>query len=247
MDGGSKQVWEEGDSAAFIDLGEVYTPRRAEIAGAFLDLIPAERDDAFTGVELGVGAGWLSEAILTRHPMARMVGLDGSAAMRETAAALLAPFGGRFEALPFRLEAPGWIETLPTPLRCVVSSLVVHHLDGDGKRRLFADLHARLEPGGALLLCDVVEPANAWGRRHMARSWNDEVERQSQELRGDRRAFDRFVADRWNFHEFPDPDDEVDKPSRLVDQLGWLRDAGFTGVDAFWARAGHALFGGYRA
>ena len=128
----------------------------------------------------------------------------------------------------------------------MVSSLVVHHLDGDGKRRLFADLHTRLEPGGALLICDVVEAANAWGLRHMARSWNDEVERQSLEMRGNRRAFDRFIADKWNFHEFPDPDDVVDKPSRLVDQLEWLRDAGFTGIDVFWARAGHALFGGYR-
>lgn len=41
--------------------------------------------------------------------------------------------------------------------------------------------------------------------------------------------------------------DDIDFPSTLPEQLGWLVDAGFVGVDVFWARAGHALFGGFRS
>ena len=52
-----------------------------------------------------------------------------------------------------------------------------------------------------------------------------------------------FVRERWNIYEYPDP---ADKPSTLPDQLRWLEEAGFEGVDVFWARAGHALLGGYR-
>ncbi len=240
------QVWDEASSAVFIDRGRVYTPRREEIAGVFCDLIPAGEEDAFCGAELGTGTGWLSEAILSRYPRARMIGLDGSEAMRAETAKTLARFGDRAEVRPFRLEERAWLETLPDGLRCVVSSLVIHHLDGDGKRRLFAEIAAKLEPGGALLVCDVVLPANDWGRRQMARGWDAETERQSLEMTGNAAAFERFTAEQWNFYRFPDPDDEVDKPSTTLDQLRWLAEAGFVDIDVFWARAGHVLFGGYR-
>jgi hypothetical protein len=43
-----------------------------------------------------------------------------------------------------------------------------------------------------------------------------------------------------------DPDD-IDKPSRLLDQLKWLEQAGFADVDVYWMLAGHAIFGGRKA
>lgn len=240
-------TWRESDSARFIDLGRVYTPRRDELLDAFLDLIPAEEHDSFSGVELGIGAGWLTDGILRRYPRAQMLGLDGSQAMLDESTRLLAPHGERFTVAPFRLESRDWRASLPEPLDLVVSSLVVHHLRGPEKRELFADLFARLAPGGALLICDVVEPVEGYGRRHMARAWDAEAKRQSLEMTGGQAAYDYFVADQWNMYEFPeDPDEQIDFPSTLVEQLTWLAEAGFTGVDAWWVRAGHALFGGYK-
>jgi tRNA (cmo5U34)-methyltransferase len=239
-------AWQESDSAHFIDLGRIYTPRRDEIRDAFLDLIPAEPDEAFTGVEIGTGQGWLTEAILRRFRNARMIGLDGSETMLRATEAILAPYPGRFELRLFRLEASDWVEALPGGLRCIVSSLVIHHLHGPEKAALFRALDGKLAPGGALLIADLVDPTSPWARRHMANAWNAEVEYQSVEYGGDRKAFDQFVSDKWNLYEFPAEDDDIDFPSTLSEQLGWLVDAGFVGVDAFWIRAGHALFGGYR-
>jgi tRNA (cmo5U34)-methyltransferase len=239
-------TWQESDSARFIDLGRIYTPRRDELRDAFLDLIPAEADDAFTGVELGTGQGWLTEAILRRYPRARMIGLDGSETMLQAAAELLAPYAGRYELRPFRLEERGWLDALPGDLHCVVSSLVIHHLHGPEKSALFGRLYEKLAAGGALLIADVMEPTSPWGRRHMANAWNAEVEYQSVEYGGDRSAFNQFVADEWNIYEYPVDEDDLDHPSTLPEQLSWLTAAGFVGVDAFWIRAGHALFGGYK-
>ena len=236
--------WQEADSAHFLDLGRIYTPRRGEIGAAFCDLIPAATDDPFLGVDLGCGGGWLTGVILRHFPAARMLALDGSPTMLEAAARTLAPFSDRVTFRPFRLEDPSWIAAVAGEVRSVVSSLAVHHLDGPGKQDLFRRVHERLEPGGALLLCDLVEPTGPWGRRHMARAWDEEVERQSLELTGDLAVYEQFQADEWNLFEHPDP--EVDKPSPLFDQLSWLRDAGYEGVDAFWVRAGHAVYGGYR-
>jgi tRNA (cmo5U34)-methyltransferase len=53
-----------------------------------------------------------------------------------------------------RLEDP-----LPAgPFDLVVSTLAVHHLDGAGKRDLFARIAGALRPGGRFVLGDVVVP-----------------------------------------------------------------------------------------
>ncbi|MHB8646060.1 MAG: class I SAM-dependent methyltransferase [Thermomicrobiales bacterium] len=244
VDAGEAAVWQESDSASFLDRGRVYTPDRDTIARTFVDLVPAERDDAFVGVEIGHGQGWLMNAILGHYPQARMIGVDGSEAMRDAATAALAPHAGRFAVRPFRLEDDGWLAAITEPVRCFVSCLVIHHLDGPGKQALFARLYRHLEPGGALLIADVVEPTSMWGRRMMARAYDDIVRRQSLAFTGNLAAFAQFQADHWNIFSHPDPD--FDKPSTVPEQLGWLTDAGFTGVDVFWAAAGHALFGGYK-
>jgi tRNA (cmo5U34)-methyltransferase len=242
----SQARWGEEESERFITLGRIYTPRRDEILETFLDLIPAEPDDAFTGVELGTGAGWLTEGILDRFPRARMIGLDGSEAMRQTTARLLVRFRERFEIGPFRLEEREWRTALPSNLQVVVSSLVIHHLDGAAKRDLFGELFSRLAPGGALLICDVVESTSDPGRRAMANGWDAEVRRNALEIDGSLDAYDHFVSDHWNMYASPPEPDDIDFPSSLVEQLGWMDEAGFTGIDAWWVRAGHALFGGYK-
>jgi SAM-dependent methyltransferase len=162
--------------------------------------------------------------------------------MLGTAATLLAPYGDRAELRPFRLEEPSWSDGLP-PARVFLSSLVLHHLDAGGKRELFARLFESLEPGGALLFADVMEPRTERARMHYARAWEAEIRRRSEEIHGDGRAHEFFVREKWNIYDFPDP---ADKPSTLPEQLRWMEEAGFEGVDVFWARAGHALLGGYK-
>jgi SAM-dependent methyltransferase len=236
-------AWQESDSATFLDFGRIFTPARHEIERVFLDLVPARKDESFLFVDIGTGQGWLSERILRHFEAARGIGLDGSHAMLEQAGALLAPFSERVELRHFRLEDPAWPIGLGDDVRCFVSSLVIHHLDDHQKRELYARLYQRLEPGGALLIADVVAPTSEWERRHIARAWDDEVKRQSLDLAGDLRAYEFFVQNHWNIYDYPDP---MDKPSRLPDQLRWMEEAGFTGVDVFWAKAGHAVFGGYK-
>lgn len=236
--------WSEEASRHFIDRGRIHIPNRDEIGETILDLIPAEWDEPFLAVELGVGAGWLCEAILRRFPAARVIGLDGSPAMLRETAARLEPFAGRFELRQFRLEDTTWRAALSHDVRCFVSSLVVHHLSGDGKRTLYRDLNTHLGDGGAVLIADLVAPRSERERRFMARGWDAEVRRQSLAFTGSLEAFEEFVRDESNWYDYPDP---MDMPSTLPEHLAWLEEAGFAGTDVFWARAGHAIYGGYKA
>lgn len=234
--------WSEDSSRRFIERGRIYTPRRDEVRETLLDLIPAEPDEAFLAVELGVGSGWLSAAILERFPKARIVGLDGSPAMLRESAAQLQPFTGRFELRPFRLEDRSWLPDLGQVARCFLSSLVIHHLDAEGKRTLYRDLYAHLAPGGAVLIADLVAPRSEWERRYMASQWDAEVKRQSLEMTGSLDTYQQFVDDHSNIYHYPDP---MDMPSSVPEHLDWLAEAGFMGADVFWERAGHAVYGAF--
>lgn len=239
----SKPQWSEGDSALFADLGDIFTPDRDEIADIVVRHIPAGIDEQFRAVDLCSGDGWLSAAILTAFPRARVLALDGSPEMLRRTAQRLAPFGGRFETGHFDLSAPGWLDTLPKPLRCFVSSLAIHHLDGAGKRALFRRLHDVLEPGGAFLYVDLIDPMSELGRRYAAHAWDAHVRAASQAQSSSDRAWQTFQAEEWNWFTYPDA---MDMPSSIPDILGWLREAGFSGVDLPWVRAGHAIFVAYR-
>jgi tRNA (cmo5U34)-methyltransferase len=234
--------WDEHDSHDFIDLGRFFVPDREEQIAAVLDMIPDPGDGLL--VDLCCGEGLLSRALLERFPRARVIAMDLSPAMLEHARAALAAYGERFTARPFDLADRSW-RSFPEPVRAFVSSLAVHHLDGAGKRELFLDLAAALAPGGAVVIADLVKPATRASHQLAARAWDDAVRRRSLELAGHLGPYEKFRDERWNLYADPEPD-PIDQPSPLLDQLRWLEAAGLTGVDVYWMKAGHAVFGGVR-
>jgi tRNA (cmo5U34)-methyltransferase len=235
--------WGESDSQQYLEFAELIVPSREAQYRLICDLIPAEPDEWFLGVDLACGDGALSKAILQRFPQAQMTLLDGSETMLSRAAENLADFAYQIDLRQFDLSETAWLEELPRRHRCIVSSLAIHHLDDDGKRALYARLFEHLSPGGALLIIDLVHPLNARVENAWANEWDADVRSQSLALTGSLQAFEKF-QDGWNHYRTPDF--EFGKPSRLRDQLAWLDDAGFVEVDCYWLRAGHAIYGGYR-
>jgi trans-aconitate methyltransferase len=241
-------AWDESASHTFLDTANLFVPARAEQMATIVGLIPAARDEAFTVVELGSGEGALAREVLTAFPHCHYLALDGSAAMREHARAALTEYGDRLELHPFELAQTDWRGELPQPLRCVVSSLVIHHLPGPGKQQLFSDLATRLELGGALLIADIVEPESARVAQVYAEQYDALVREQSLALYGNLSGFERFQEQRWNYfaYDYGAGPESGDYPSPLANQLTWLHAAGFATADAFWLRAGHAVYGGYK-
>jgi len=242
MDADRKPGWDEKDSQDFIDFGRFFVPEREVQIATICGMIPDPGDGHI--VELCCGEGLLSRALLERFPAATVHGFDGSPAMVEHARAALSGFPGRFESRLFDLADRSW-RVFPWPVRAVVSSLAIHHLDGRGKKALFRDMVGALAPGGVVVIADVIQPASPAGVALAARAWDDAVRRRSLELTGDLRAHEVFRNEGWNFYAAAEPD-PVDKPSPLLDQLHWLAEAGLTDIDVFWMKAGHAIFGGTR-
>lgn len=238
------QTWGEDDSAAFLRFGRAFTPHWDELRAAFAALIPPQPTDTKTVcVDAGAGSGWLSETMLHALPHAHVIAVDGSQAMLDATRRRLAVAGAQLETRRCDLQDLGWLGTLPDGLHCIASSLALHHLDDERKQQLYAAAFGKLRRGGALLVADLVHPLSDVERELFASSWEAAVQRQSRDEFGDARAWDAFQRERWNHYRFPDP---LDMPATLPDMVAWLAHAGFTGVDVFWAHAGHALVGGFK-
>jgi tRNA (cmo5U34)-methyltransferase len=238
-------AWTETDSRDFVDLAEIAVPAREEQTEALLALIPAERNDTFALVDICAGEGMLCERVLETYPNARVLALDGSELMRARARTRLAPFPTRAEVRPFELDGDDWPEELPSPLRCALSSMALHHLDAQRKRQLFRRLAARLDPGGALVIADIIAASTGFASRSFDAQWDRLAQEQSRAATGSLNAYDRAVTQGWRPAWWTEPE-EGEMPYRVFDQLRWLEEAGFSAVDCFWMRAGHAIYGGYK-
>lgn len=244
MDEPPNARWTEDSSQVYQELASVAVPARAEQIAVLLTLLPFKRDADFRVVELASGEGYLSAAILTAFPNASVLALDGSETMRQSTAERLQPFAGRFAVGKFDITASDWHPQV-NGANAVLSSLCVHHLTHEGKQRLFQAMQQQLSEQGVLLIADLVQPQHEAAQRLFADSWDHAAEEQSITQTGNREAYEAFLKEDWNYYRFPN--DAIDHPSPLSQQLDWLKTAGFVIADCFWMKAGHAIYGGYQS
>lgn len=105
-------------------------------------------------LDLGCGTGTLTTMLARAEPRSEVVGLDGDPETLARARTKLAETGVRAELHEGLATAP------PFPAGSfdrVVSSLVLHHLTLEDKRRALAQARALLRPGGELHVMD-------WGK-----------------------------------------------------------------------------------
>ncbi len=186
-------------------------------------------------LDIGAGAGAMSELVLAEHPGAEAVLVDYSEPMLARAERRLDQSRLRWSALRADLRDPAWADALPRgAYDAAVSSYAIHHLPAARKQALFAELHALLAPGGIFVNVDfvavhgplaglfderMVENAVALEHAHGGDRSPEQVERE-------------LLAD-----------GDDDQPDTLEDQLRWLADAGFEHPEAHFKWAEAAVFG----
>jgi len=182
-------------------------------------------------LELGIGAGFVTESLHALLPGAELVGVDASAAMLELA---------RGRRCPARLVLSDFLEDWPSrvggPFDLVVSALSIHHVEGAAKKDVYAKAFAVLEPGGRFLNGErlAVEPELF---EHYRVLWRHLAERIGMDA----------PPEDWSWERYRERLAESgDAPERLEVQLGWLREVGFDPVTCFWQEADRAVFGGVR-
>jgi tRNA (cmo5U34)-methyltransferase len=178
-------------------------------------------------VDLGAGTGALSAAVLEGLPEVRVQLVDVDPNMLEAGAARCAAHAGRFDLRRGRFQ-----EELP---RCnaVVATLALHHVaDNDEKQELFRAIHEALEPGGLVVVGDLLIHPEGPERRQMLRDWYAHMARH---------GITEEAAD-GHFAQWA----EEDRYTALVEELEVIGAAGFPRPDCFWRDGGLAVYGGFK-
>jgi ubiquinone/menaquinone biosynthesis C-methylase UbiE len=198
------------------------------------ELLPFGDEAEFTFVDLGAGAGALSKAILERYPRSSAILADFSDQMMGAGVQELEPFADRYRYVTFDMSTSNWPAEIPGTVDAIVSSLFIHHLPDERKQSLFAEIFGRLVPGGWSLNYDPVtteDPVIEETWQRVGELGNPELTRRRLHPTPEEHA-------RWQNH--------VRYMIPLEQLLGYLRGAGFGGIDVYFKRLEWVVYGGRR-
>lgn len=176
-------------------------PHRTEGESVLLEQIPK---DAKRVLDLGTGDGRLLSLVLESHPLIKEgVALDFSEPMLAKAQSRFQDYR-RVKIVKHDFSLP-----LPESLGCfdaITSSLAIHHLTHERKRKLYTEVFAHLNCGG--VFCNLEHVSSPTETLH--------------------RKF--FYA----IGQLPEKEDPSNKLLDVETQLRWFREIGFDDVDCYW-------------
>jgi tRNA (cmo5U34)-methyltransferase len=201
-------------------------PHYAQMVEALVRVVPFEESAAVQVIDLGCGTGIVAKGILGRFPNARVTCLDLAENMIAVAQARLGVrpeiryLAGDFNSFEFHSEYD-----------VAVSSLALHHLATDeDKRRFYRRIYDGLHSGGVFYNADVVLGSSNSLQTVYLERWRNFMRRHVPQ---------QEIEEKW----IPNYEDD-DRPAKLMDQLVWLAEIGFSEVDVVWKYFNFAVYGG---
>jgi tRNA (cmo5U34)-methyltransferase len=204
-------------------------PAYTELHRTLVRGVPFLPTRAFRVLELGVGTGALTSALLGTFPHATVVGLDVSPKMIAAARRRLHAFRDRVELFAGRLE-----ESWEGRYDVIVSALAIHHLEDREKWRLFRRVFRSLEHGGYFGDGDDHLPEDPLFDSRFAQIAASEFGG------GASRGSYRAPQVVWHEHE------RFDHPCTVAAEVAHLERAGFPHVGVPWRYFGQAVVWAYR-
>jgi tRNA (cmo5U34)-methyltransferase len=228
-------IWQSAEGVgAWAAEAKAQERKRTAHRRFMASLLPFAEQQEFTFLDLGAGTGAASRTILDRYPRSAAVLADFSAEMMRAGEREMQRFAGRYRYVEFDLAAGEWPAAIPAALDAVVTSMCVHHLPDDRKRGLFAEIFDHLAPGGWYLNYDPVRGDDPV----VEATWRRVTDHDDPEAAARLGHWRDHNQEHWANH--------VRYMIPLAPQLGFLRSAGFEGVDVYWKQLENVIYGGRR-
>jgi tRNA (cmo5U34)-methyltransferase len=228
-------IWQSEETATtWASEAQKHERNRAAQRRFMAVLLPFAEQEAFTFLDLGAGTGAASRAILGHYPHSTAILADFSSQMMAAGEDEMQPFAGRYRYVEFDMSTGQWPAAVPAALDAVVTSMCVHHLPDERKQGLFAEIFDHLVPGGWYLNYDPVST----GDPVVEATWQRVSDRDDPEAASKRLHRTPQQQALYNNH--------VRYIIPLAQQLGYLRSAGFQGVDVYWKQLENVIYGGCR-
>jgi tRNA (cmo5U34)-methyltransferase len=192
-----------------------------------VELIPFEKNEEFTFLDLGAGTGLVTAFILEFFPNAQARLVDLSEQMLQKAEKRFQRDDRvkGYHTMDYAVQLPEGKYEL------VVSAMSVHHLTHGKKKQLFKLIHTHLLPGGSFIHADLILGDTPKMEAIFQDKWVKHI--RGTGIKGDtlKQILERMAQD---------------QPSKLKDQLTWMTAAGFHEVNASFEYDNFAVYAGVK-
>ena len=200
----------------FNENAEKYDKIRKLIIPCFDDLynitknLANSQKDKPRVLDLGAGTGLLTKYLFEKYPKAEFTLIDISEEMLKLAK-------NRFQGYSnFKYITADYLEHDFKNFDIIVSSLSIHHIEDEDKKKLYKKIYDALNPEGIFLNADQVIGSTPNIDKTYQMNWMERIDE------------NKFTG--------PEKDTAIermkfDKPATFEDNLKWLRNCGFEDVD----------------
>jgi tRNA (cmo5U34)-methyltransferase len=231
-----KSRWADNKfSQGYRDDANVFLPFRSqfiEVSKSLYGHFISENPKAKV-LDLGCGDGLFIQELSKSFKLAKVTLVDGSAEMLEAAKKRLSGQNGKYyiQASFQQLLAD---DPVGDNFDFIYSSLAIHHLPFEEKKRLYAYIYEHLSLGGWFIHYDVVLPLSEKLEKWYLSFWRQWIKRHPLK---ERREQLLGIPDQYKGN-------QDNMPDTLESQMEVLNDLGFCDVDCFYKYGIFSLFGG---
>lgn len=190
-------------------------PKYDEMHQLVVDSVGFPVDSPLNLLDLGIGTGQTALALLKKFPNIRIDGIDISKKMILHGKERLKDFSDRTH---FTEQDIKDLQTDKQYEACT-AVLCIHHLNAEEKSILFKKIFNSLASNGIFVIGDIIK-------------FGSQTETEEKEL-----EWKSFLIENLGVKEgtyWFENYKEEDMPSSIAEQLGWLKEAGFTDIKALW-------------
>jgi tRNA (cmo5U34)-methyltransferase len=232
--------WNEPEFVTeYLDNVEAYVPYRRlmlSLLASFYKRFFADGTPKRV-LDLGCGDGIVAQVVAGQDANAVITLVDGSAAMLEKAALRFAGRGGvELVEASFQNLVRG--DPLEGRFDLVISSLAIHHLPANEKRKIYSYIFKKLSAGGYLLHADVVLGAAPYMEEWAMELWKWWVDMWKEAGHTEQDFSD--ITRRYQ-------EDEDNRPDTLAFHLDTLQQIGFDPVDTVFRYGPFAIWWGRKS
>lgn len=211
----------------FNENAEKYDKIRKLIIPCFDDLynitknLANSKKDKPHILDLGAGTGLLTKYLFEKYPKAEFTLIDISEEMLKLAK-------NRFQRYNnFKYITADYLEHDFKNFDIIISSLSIHHIEDEDKKKLYKKIYDALNPEGIFLNADQVIGSTPNIDKTYQRSWIEKIDE------------NKFTG--------PEKDTAIermkfDKPATFEDNIKWLRNCGFEDVDLCYKYYSFCIF-----
>lgn len=175
-------------------------------------------------LDVGAGTGLFAGLVLQKYPDAQLTLIDYSEKMLDGARQRFGE-AARVQYIVADYTAHPFTETYDV----IISSLSIHHLPHEEKRKLFAALYRALRPGGIFVNADQVRGTTAETDAYYKRRWLEAVRASGLPEHLIQASVERR---------------KHDINASVEEQIRWMEEAGFCDVDCLYKNLEFAVFCG---